>query len=93
MIAPSLVASAISREALARFRYSIPNHRSMSVPRASAFDRRGVCVPKFELLQDVLDVRREAVEIRFEICPWLLVAGRALRSRRVNFEVLYGQRQ
>ena len=32
-------------------------------------------VPKLELLQDVLDVRRETVEIRFEVGRELLLAG------------------
>ena len=50
----------------------------MSVPRASAFDRSRNLVPKFELLQDVLDVWGEAVEIRFEISPKLLLAGPCL---------------
>jgi hypothetical protein len=45
------------------------------VPTASAFERRGILVTEFEVLEDVLDVRREAVEVRLEIGLELLLAG------------------
>ena len=45
-------------------------------------------IAELELVEDFLDVRREAIEIGLEIRLELLLAGAALRSRSVNGEVL-----
>ena len=57
---------------------------SIKVPSASAFDRRRDLIPELEVVEDFLDVRREAVEVRLEIGLELLLAGAA-------FEVAQGE--
>ena len=45
-------------------------------------------IAELEILEDVLDVGREAVEVVLEVGEQLLLAAADLRSRSVNFEVL-----
>ena len=52
------------------------------------FRERGDLVAELEVLENILDVRRKAVEVSLEVglsCCWL---ARFFRSRSVNFEVL-----
>ena len=48
---------------------------SISEPRASALERRGIWFAELEVLEDVLDAWREAVEVVLEVGPELLSAG------------------
>ena len=45
-------------------------------------------VAELEVVEDLLHVRREAVEVGLEVGLELLLAGASRRSRSVNFEVL-----
>ena len=69
----------------------------VDVGRCQLFDQRaqGVAiaeprdlVAELEVLEDLLHVRRKAVQVRFEVGPQLLALARALRSFSVNGEVL-----
>ncbi len=45
-------------------------------------------VAELELVEDLLDVRREAIEVSFEVCFELLESWRERRSRNVSGELL-----
>jgi len=66
----------------------------VDVRREEFFDQRAKCVrlgkardliAEFELLQDVLDIGREAVEVRLEIRLELLLAGASLEVAQREF--------
>ena len=62
---------------------------SISVPSASAFDRRGIWLRNSKLSRISCTFGREAVEVRLEVGLELLLAGSVTRrSRSVNGEVL-----